>query len=233
MNVWITKLCKGAMALAVIASSICNVAYAADPHSGDVFNRNTGAAAPTMHSPASTNPTQKKYSFHYGQNPGQRWFAQLDEQVFLHRPTPEEKVILTGDFGDPPQLERVIEWTNTAGRLAKRFRSLAKNLRSMSFPASGDSGVPSAVSAYQQALAMYYEDSASVLEEYIKPRPAARTEEELDSQLKKIGGRAETIKITSTHLPEMDSGLRSQFHVPPPDFDNKIMDYARQKPKPH
>jgi len=233
MNGWSTKLRKGAMVLAILASSICNVAYAADPH-GDVFIRNTGAAAPTVRPPSAsalTTPSQK-YDFHYGSSPIQKWFAQLDEQVYLHRATPDEKLILGRNFGSPPQLERVIEWTNTAARLAKKFRSLAKTLRSMSPPGSSgsDSGAPSAVSAYKQALADYYDDSASVLEEYIKPRPAARTQEELEDQLKRVGERSETVKITSTHLTEMDSSLRSQFRVPTADFDNKLMTYVKKKP---
>jgi hypothetical protein len=221
--------------ISVIASP---VAFAANPHDdGDFFARITGPApvTPRASNPMPTalpTPITQKPLYHYGNEPAQKWFATMDAQVITHIATAPEKYVLVRDFGDPPQLERVIEWTNTAARVAKKYRSLSKILRSMPVPSSisPEQGSSANVDFFRQSLANWYDDSASVLEEYIKPRPPAKTQEELDDQLRHLRQRSENVKLTYTHLAEMDSNLRQHLHVPTARYDDAVMKYVTNKP---
>lgn len=221
--------------LTVTVSMTAGVATAAGPNE-DFFHSTTGSPVntppPTTKAYVPSAPTVQKPLYRYGDKPAQKWFATLDEQVFTHLATPQEKRILSRNFGSPPQLERVIEWTNTAATVAKKFRTLSKNLRSMPLPLTlqGDPEVQTDVNHYRQALAEWYDDSASVLEDYIRPRQPARTQEELDSQLKSVHDRSETVKLTFTHLAEMDSSLRQHYGVPTARYDDALMKYVTRMP---
>jgi hypothetical protein len=187
----------------VITTSLSTSAALAQATRTDVFNRNTWDQQPQQQRPTG-----------YQKSPTEIWFDQFDRAIVEHLPTPDEKMKLSRTFGDPPQLERVVVWTNTAASVAKRYRDLAQNLKSMPLAASLTSDpMSSMLITYKQSLADWYDDSASLLEDYIKPRPPARTREELEEQLGKMTERSQQLKDSMQHLVEMDSKIRDHFHV--------------------
>ncbi len=221
----------------MIGISICTgaAAFAQDRHE-DVFIRTTGSPPPlratvsrtaTHAVPAIPVPVLPLPVYNYGAEPAQKWFAAMDAQVVTHLATSPEKMILSRSFGSPPQLERVIEWTNTAGGVARKFRQLAKTLKIMPLPSALSSDSSSnGVNFYREALADWYDDQAAVLEDYIRPRPAARTQEELKGQLEQMHQRVESNKLAFSHLTEMDSHLRKQYNVRSALYGDMLMQYA-------
>lgn len=216
----------------LVTTLLSSAAYAAGPNDGDFFGRTT--APPTNPSTSVRIPaTTAKQEYHYGTKPGQKWFAALDAQVGSHLVTEQELTVLSNGYGNPPQLERVIEWTNTAAGLAKKYRALAKILRSMPIPEEVTEDSVGGIRAdfFLNKMAQNYEDQAAVLEEYIKPRRAARTKEELEEQLARVHDQSVTVKNSATHIAMMDTKLRSHFVVPPPRYRDALWSYVSQKPQ--
>jgi hypothetical protein len=215
---------KVLLSLTAIAVSLSGTAVLADTPRGDVFNRST-----TTHT-APADPVGPLYGSAH-KAPVKDWFYTIDQEVAAHSATPAEQVILTGSVGSPAQLEKVIEWTKTAASVAKRYHELAGNLRALSAPTQpvGDPKLKD-LQTYRNLLADWYDDSGKWLEDYISPRPAARTIEELDGQLKGMDNRSKQQKVSMSHLQEMDSQLRNSFNVPAPNYDNAIRTYASKRP---
>jgi hypothetical protein len=206
------------ISLTALAVSLCGSAAFADPPKSDWFSRSTNPSTSVVVPAKPSRPLIEK-------PPERLWFEALDEQVKNLAPTENEQFILTRSFGSPPQQERVTEWTNTALSVAKKFHEIARYLNSTPIPdAIASDPQANDLTTYRQELAQWYTDSATWLEDYIKPRPAARTIEELDGQIKAMGNRSEQQKVSMVHLQEMDSKLREHFKIHK--TDDSIWKYA-------
>src|SRR5271170_5641272 len=60
-------------------------------------------------------------------NPTVKLFEKFDETIATHMETEAEHVVLSRPFNQ--EAERVHQWTDTATKLAKRYRELAKILK--------------------------------------------------------------------------------------------------------
>jgi hypothetical protein len=215
---------KVLLSLTAIAVSLSGTAVLADTPRGDVFNRSTTTRT------APSNPVGPLYGSAH-KAPVKDWFYTIDEEVAAHGATQAEQLILVRSVGHPAQLEKVIEWTKTAASVAKKYHELASNLRGLDLP-SEPAGNPKLkeLQTYRNNLADWYDESGKWLEDYISPRPAARTIEELDGQLKGMDNRSKEQKLAMSHLQQMDSELRNSFNVPAPNYDNAIRTYASKRP---
>ena len=59
----------------------------------------------------------------------------------------------------------------------------------------------------------WFGDSAAIYDDLLKPRRAAKTQEELDAGLHGIEERAKALKEMQTTLRAMDMDLREKYHV--------------------
>lgn len=137
-----------------------------------------------------------------------RWFESFDNTIAILRPSDTDKIILTRSLTGDQQAERVQEWTRTAGRVSQNWRRLSKTLKTMPVPPN----LPG-LKDYRDLIAEWYADKAGVYEDLVKPRPAARTIEELNAQLQEIQDRSQSIADTGKNLHGMDENLRKTFRV--------------------
>lgn len=203
---------KLAVSLMIIISSIAGSAAYAD-NKNDVFNTNTKPSAMPF---ISGNAALGNHS------PVARWFDAVDIAVYQHQPNQEEKVLLGRAFNK--EANRVIAWTNTTANVARRYRELARILKTMPIPAgTSNSDLP----AYKTLAADWYNDTAELMEDWIRPRVPAGTQEELKAQLDEMDQRSEAQAATRKDLDQMDKKLREQFDVRPP--DDALMRYVVKK----
>ena len=78
-------------------------------------------------------------------------------------------------------------------------------------------------------MADWYQDAAGVYEELIRPRPPARTIEDLQEQLEVVKKRSESLADNIASLKAMDRSLRQQYNVQPALQDDVIQQFARSK----
>jgi hypothetical protein len=135
-----------------------------------------------------------------------QWFEKYDRAKADAKPTPAEQLVLSRPMNQ--ELSRVKEFIATVGSIAKRFRYLAKTIRAM--PVSESWGQ---VKDLRDGEADFYEQTASVFEEMIKPRPPSKTMEELQAKQKELQDHANAAKQYGETLISMDRGLRSTFGV--------------------
>jgi hypothetical protein len=197
-------------------------AQAAPPSTMDVFSNvtpgsKTKPSLPALQSAAAqkvaamtpeTNPALGAGSMAMmsKSSPQLTWFENFDTTVFSLLPNDEAKVILKRSFNQ--EAERVVKWTETATKVAHNYRLLAKTLKNAPIP-----GNSPALKEYQSLSADWYNDKASVYEDLVRPRAAARTMEELEAQLKEINDRAESIFQQGKELHAMDMHLRGVYNV--------------------
>jgi hypothetical protein len=191
-----------AITLAVAAGSMAGSAAYAGPKGHDMFSTTTGAPPSQPH--ISGNAA-------FGNNsPVARWFDAVDEAVISHTPGWSEKLVLKKEFkGDQ---NKVIEWSNTAAKVARQYRDLARILRAMPTP-SNLGPASSTLRDYKVATADWYDDSAELFEDWIRPRQAAVTREELDEQINQMQQRSANLVRMNEDLQVMDKELRTQFDV--------------------
>jgi hypothetical protein len=134
------------------------------------------------------------------------WFEAYDKAIADAKPTQEEEVILQRPLNR--DLDRVKEMTKTCSDIARRFRLLAKRLRAM--PVQENWGE---VKQLRDGQADFYESEASVFEDEIRPRPASRTQEELQATLEALQNKASSAALYGKKLLSMDFELRQQFGV--------------------
>ncbi len=151
-----------------------------------------------------------------------KWFEQLDDAIFTHRPTAAERVTLSRPFNQDS--ERVEEWSRTAARVAKRYRELAKILRAMTVP-----GTIAGVKEFRDSTANWYDDAAGIYEELIKPRPPARTMEELDAALDEIKERAQSLADNNKDIKALELSLRKTYRVHLARYDDALQQYVRAR----
>jgi len=134
------------------------------------------------------------------------WFDKFDAERIKHLPSPEDKIIIARPINQ--QAERLQQWTQAASRISKTYTEFAKLLRKMTVPA-GYEGLKD----YKDLTADWYEDTAQIFSDYIKPRPAARTIEELEDQIKETKSRERGLVKTKNRINEMEATLRSKYRV--------------------
>ncbi len=205
---------KLAISLMTIISSVAGTAAYAD-NKNDVFNTNTTPSSMPM--PISGNAALGNNS------PIARWFDGIDIAVFQHQPDPTEKALLSQPFNK--DAKRVIVWTNTTANVARKYRDLARILRTMPIP-PGTAG--QALPAYRKLTADWYNDSAELMEDWIRPRTPASTQEELQAQLDEMHQRSEAQTSMKKELEVMDKKLRDQLGVRL--RDDALMQYVGKRP---
>jgi hypothetical protein len=150
------------------------------------------------------------------------WFSKYDQFRDQYRPSEKDKVILTRPLMQ--EAERVQQWTNTASTVAKKYFLAAKSIRALNVP----SGMTD-VKEYRDLMADWYEDAASVYQDLIRPRPPAKTIEDLHEQLDAIKKRSEGLANNIGNLKNMDRELRQHYHVQPALQDDAVQQFARSK----
>lgn len=150
------------------------------------------------------------------------WFTAMDAYVGAYRPTKKQRYNMREDFGQ--EVEKVTLFCKTVSEVAHRYRLLAQKLKSLPIPDTLPD--PAEVKEYRDLLANWYNSSAAVYEDMIRPRPPARTKEELQRMIQELKDRSEGLKENLALLQEMDSNIRLKCHVDPPKYDDAIGDYT-------
>ena len=229
------KLATSMALVAVILSAIAPAGATqpgSEPHE-DRFDRSTPPAsqAPTRGPikgnvyAVHTNPPPVQNIPHpevYTDSSPQQWFDALDTYVDFFRPTKGDEVVINSPFND--EVEKVNKFCTTVSKIARNYRALAKSLKSL--PISTTLPDTQKVGEYRDLLVNWYNDSALVYEDMVKPRPAARTKEELQGMIKSITDRSEALKRTLEYLRQMDTDIRLSCHVDPARHDDSIRKYA-------
>ena len=221
------------MTIAILTQLSMAPAGAASPDAPkeDVFGRTTvlppgarttirgHASASTIQiRPSSPPPTEPHPLVSTASSP-QQWFDAFDEYVAVYKPTPIDELKMNEPFNQ--QVERVTSFCNTVAKIARNYRLLSKKLEALPVPVQ----VPDA-SEYRDQIVSWYRDSALVYEDMIRPRPPARTKEELNRMIEDLNERSAGLKKMSQTLAQMDSDLRLRYHVQPPQYDDALRKYA-------
>lgn len=149
----------------------------------------------------------------------QEWFDAFDTYVSFYNPTKEDEIDMKASFNQ--EVERVTKFCRTVAKVARNYRILAQKLKSLPIATS----VPEARS-YRDRMVQWYNDSALIYEDMIRPRPAARTKEELNSMIQDITERSEAQKTIFETLISLDGEIRLHHHVTPPKNDDALRRYA-------
>ncbi len=204
-----------------------------EPPREDVFGRTT-AASPTSRPPirghASANsvriapsapvPDMPRMPVSASSTP-QQWFDAFDTYVMKLGPGYEDRLVMRTEFNQT--VERVTAFCNTASKIARNYRILSKTVKSLPMPLSMPD---SKVKLYRDQMAEWYGDSAQVFEDMVRPRPAARTKEELNSMINDIKSRSDGLTEKLAILQQMDQEIRRDYHVNPPKNDDALGNYT-------
>jgi hypothetical protein len=167
----------------------------------DAFNLNS---QPDHSAPAKTGSFGDPENAH---TPIAVWFKKFDEERIKHLPSSEDKVIIARPINQ--QAERLVQWSAAAERIAKIYNEFSKLLRKMPVP-PGYEGLKD----YKDLTADWYQDTAQVFTDYIRPRKPARTIEELEDQVKEAKSHEKGLVKTKSRIVEMEASIRSKYKVP-------------------
>ncbi len=215
------------LALAAIIFSAISPASAASPPEApreDFFGRNTPSApmrgqASTIHvniPPPAPNSPHPRVS---NTSSPEEWMNAFDEYVDFYMPKRSDSIIINKPFNQ--ESERVMQFCNTIAKVGRNYKILAQKLRSL--PAAAE--MPES-KALRDMTVDWYLDSALVCEDMVRPRPPARTKEELNSMIQDLKDRSENLKLNSEKLAETDTEIRRHYHLQPPKRDDALYTYA-------
>lgn len=208
---------RGVAAAAILLLCLHLPAHATHPKE-DSFSRTTGNGTSkqlrTPAEPAYVKMTEVHLS---PASAAKDFFLVMDRAVAKLKPTNDDRFVLKRPFNQ--EVERVNEWTKTAAKISRNYRQLAMVLRSMP-----ESQVTAEVNTYRTRMADWYADSADVFDDMIRPRPPARTKEELDDSLQEVHKRSKSLKDSLSSLQQMDSEIRKKYNIPL--ADNALLDYT-------
>lgn len=219
------------MTLVVMMLSALSPAGAASPDSPreDVFGRTTGSApkaTPQVRGGVSTvriNPSAPAPKAPHprvsASSSPEQWFDAFDTFVAVYKPTEADQYIMNKPFNQ--EVERVTQFCNTVSKIARNYRILAHSLKTLPIPVS----MPES-KEYRDLVVDWYNDSALVYEDMVRPRPAARTKEELNAMIQEITDRSENLKAQFETLLKMDTDIRRHYNVSPPKSDDALRQYA-------
>lgn len=139
-------------------------------------------------------------------DPVVRWFEDMDKNIGRNSKTSQEVAILKRPFNQT--VERVAEWSSVAGKVASKYHYVAILLRNMQYPPGKTD-----LKEYANLTADWFADSAAIYDDLLKPRRAAKTQEELDEGLNSILERAKALKEMNKTLLAMDMDLRKKYRV--------------------
>jgi hypothetical protein len=207
--------------------SMVSPAFAQAPRE-DVFHTNTTQhgrvqqRGPRVPSSAMPNPEESAPRPRLGRmSSPQQWFEGMDSLVGYYRPSAQDQMIMNKPFND--EAERVTLFCNTLSRVAKNYRILAQKIKNLptidAMPQSGQ---------LRDNLVDWYNDSALVYEDMIRPRPPARTREELDRMMRDIDNRSDQLYTSYGKIWELDGDLRLSKSVNPPKYADALNEYTRK-----
>lgn len=174
------------------------------PRTPDQDNRNLGKGSGAMFS---------------DQSPALRFFEAMDQEIVVLSPTKTERIKLSQRFNQ--EAERVQEWIRIAGKIKNQYKLLSKNLKAMTVPPGAAD-----IKEYRDLTAEWYSDAADVYGDLIKPRPPARTMDELEEGLKQIENRARGLQSNRKTLVAMDRDLRREYRVHANQFHDPLRQYV-------
>jgi hypothetical protein len=171
------------------------------PHT-DYFNANT--ASPKGVQNSITNALTPKPDRTYPDTTLGRWFEKFDKERADHLPTPEDKVILARPINQ--QVERLAQWTAAAGRIAKTYTEFAKMLRKMDVPPGYED-----LKQFKDLTAEWYEDTAQVFTDYIRPRKPAKTIEDLEDEIHEQKNHENGLVKTKAQIQSMEASIKQKY----------------------
>jgi uncharacterized protein YukE len=155
-------------------------------------------------------------------SPALVWFEKFDALRQKYRASDSDKVILVRPLMQ--EAERVQQWIETAKKIANNYSTLAKSLKNLPTPAGMND-----IKEYRNLTADWYEDAASVYVDLIKPRPAAKTIEELQDSVNVVKKKSESLSSTIADLKSMDLALRRNYKVHLAMQDDSLQKYVKSK----
>ena len=211
-----TRAMKTTAAMSLIASVIFSAPALADsgkPKMDYFINNSPANNNPLNKAPLATpkqNTADKIGQGAFGmmsdRTPAVNWFEAFDTSVNILGPSAADAVVLTMPLNQ--ELERVQHWTATANKVSKNYKLLAHNLKNMTIPPDAP-----LLAEFRDLEADWYLDRAGVYDDLTRPRPPAKTMEELEDGLKHIEDRAKSTAETAKRLHDMDMTLRKTYHV--------------------
>lgn len=229
------KAGKVAMSMAIAAMTLSSIhpAGAASPDAPreDVFGRTTGTppaqrtpirghvSSTAIHKQPMSVAREPRPKVSEKSNP-QEWFDAFDAYWDFYKPTKKDEFTVNSPFNQ--EAEKVTIFCQTVSRISRNYRILAQKIKTLPSPVE----MGEELKEYKSLMANWYEDSALVYEDMVKPRPPARTKEELNSWIKDISDRSESLKQNLGVLHQMDHDMRRKFHVNPPKSDDALYGYT-------
>lgn len=190
-----------------------NVQVQAEPRGIDVFSINSHNNAGTGNLPRQNNSEH---------SPIKIWFEKFDALREQYHPSDKDKVILTRPLMQNAQ--RVQQFTNTASKISKNYMLLAKSIRGLAVPPGA-----SDVKEYRDLVADWFQDSAAVYKDLIRPRPPAKTIEDLHEELDALKKRSESLVSTMATLKTMERQVRQAHNVPTAEQDDPLQKFVHGK----
>lgn len=191
------------------------------PPSGDYFSRVTSSPTKAVIVPKGIG-TKINDCKGTAYETNVKWFEKFDDIIATHKPSAADRVILSRPFNQ--EAERVQKWTETADKVARNYRQLAKALKGLQVPST-----LCGVSEYKDLTADWYNDAAAIYEDMIRPRRPSKTMEELDEIILHIKQRAQSLSQTNANLKAMDLSLRKTFRIHLARHDDALQQYVRGK----
>lgn len=213
---------------AVVAVCLTQTDALANPRGMDHFSTNSNVA-PQRQVQIPKTPDQENRNLGKGsgamfsdQSPALRFFENFDQEINTLSPTKTERIKLSQRFNQ--EAERVQEWIRIAGKVSNQYKLLSKNLKAMTVPAGAAD-----IKEFRDLSADWYNDAAEVYGDLIKPRPPAKTMEELEDGLKQIENRARGLQSNRKTLVAMDRDLRREYRVHANQFHDPLRQYVMGK----
>lgn len=209
------------MTVAIITLACMSFTKAdAQPRSIDTFSINSHGQQSTQK--ASMSNTATPWQSGSDNTSIATWFAKYDQLRDQYRPTQGDKALLTRPLMQ--QAERVQQWTSTANKVSKNYKQLSKTIRSLTVPVGATD-----LKEYRDLMADWYSDAADVYRDLVRPRPAAKTIEDLQEQLDAVKKRSEGLANNISNLKNMDRDLRQHYNVQQALQDDVIQQFVRSK----
>ncbi|HEY9871189.1 MAG TPA: hypothetical protein V6D08_18640 [Candidatus Obscuribacterales bacterium] len=213
-----TRTIVNTAASLIVACLLSAPAYAA-PHATEYFGRVTTPAPAQSKVAAAQAAAQAAKA---AREVPVKWFEAFDDKIASHRPSAADHVILGRQFKQ--EAERVQQWIETASRVARNYRELAKQLRAMPVP-----NTLQGVKDYRDLTADWYDDAAAIYEDLIRPRQRCQTMEDLEESVNRIKERAQSLHQTNLNLKAMDLSLRKTYKVHLARHEDALQQYVRSR----
>jgi len=146
------------------------------------------------------------------------WFEKFDDIVFTMGASDHEKYILKRPINK--EVERLNEYIDATNSLAKKYRAIAKSIRTMRLSQS-----VSDLKEFQLETAGWYDDSAQICEELTEPRRPAKTYEEVERTYRDFVNLSKNLAEVSKSICELSTKLRQKYDVHQPKYKDESFKY--------